>query len=75
MTKPTPPAGVFIHWQLAPAQGEESVRWQCVDGRFVTITLGRDSEAGRAVVADSTGKRSVVDTYEEALTLARTWRT
>ena len=73
--RPTPSAGVFIRWRLAAAKDDESVRWESVDGRFVTISLGRDDEAGRAVVADSNGQRRVVETYEEALDLARSWRT
>lgn len=69
------PTGSFVRWRLATAKDGESVRWQNIDGRVVTISLGHDAESGKAIVADATGKRVVVDSYEGALELARSWRT
>jgi hypothetical protein len=64
----------FVPWKLVTPVGRESCRWQCVDGRWVSLSLGQDDEIGQVVVADSTGKRELVDAYEDALALARHWR-
>jgi len=65
----------FIRWRLGAPLGEESCRWNCVDGRWVSLALGQDAEVGFVVVADSSGRRSLISSYEEALALARSWRT
>jgi hypothetical protein len=62
-------------WRLTRPRGEESCRWECVDGRWVTLTLGREGEVGCVVVEDSTGRRELVGSYEGALALAKEWRT
>lgn len=62
-------------WRLVTPRGFESCRWQCHDGRWVALTLGRDAEIGTVVITDSSGKRETIDSYEDALTLARRWRT
>jgi hypothetical protein len=58
-----------------PPRDPESCRWQRVDGRWVAVALAVDEELGRVVVFDSEGKRELVDSYEAALELARSWRT
>ncbi len=65
---------MYVPWRLSTAEAGESVRWVCVDGRWVSIALGHGEEAGRTVVASSDGKRECVDDYESALELAKSWR-
>jgi hypothetical protein len=67
--------GTYVPWRLATPGAGESVRWECVDGRWVAIALGQGSEVGSAVVSDSTGRRQVMDSYEGALEVAKRWRT
>jgi len=62
-------------WSAAPPRPGESVRWESVDGRTVSVSLGEGDDLGRAVIASSDGQRAVVDSYEEALVVAETWRT
>jgi len=69
------PTGTFLRWRLSTPEGEESCRWVSIDRRWVSLTLGKGTEAGKVVVADNTGKREVADSYDGALELARTWRT
>ncbi len=68
-------AETYVPWRLVHPRGHESCRWQCIDGRWVALTLGRDDEIGQVVVTDSHGRRELVDAYENALMLARQWRT
>src|SRR5262245_22577267 len=63
-----------VPWRLVTPQGRESCRWQCTDGRWVSLTLGHDEEIGRVVICDSDGRRELMDSYEGALALARHWR-
>jgi hypothetical protein len=63
----------FARWRLAKAQQGESCRWECVDGRWVSLTL--DAEAGVVIVADSRGRSERIASYEGALELAKRWRT
>ena len=63
-----------VRWQLAPTRGNESIRWQSLDDRWVAIAMGDGDELGYAVVTTSEGHRAVVDSYEEALVVAETWR-
>ena len=51
------------------------MRWESIDGRWVTVSLGVDDELGHAIVATIDGRRTVVDSYEAALVVAETWRT
>ncbi len=64
----------LVRWHAAPPKRGESVRWESIDGRWVTISLGEGDDIGRAIVASGDGRRAVVDTYEEALVVAETWR-
>jgi hypothetical protein len=65
----------YVPWRLVTPRGHESCRWECTDGRWVALTLGHEQEIGAVVVTDSDGQRELSDTYEEALALARRWRT
>lgn len=68
-------SGAVIRWHSAPPHAGESARWQSVDGRWVALSLGDGDDLGRAVITGSGERRAVVDSYEEALIVARTWRT
>jgi len=65
----------IVPWRLAQPEKGESCRWQCVDTRWVSVSLGADDELGSVVVKDSGGQRQVVQSYEGALALAKAWRT
>jgi hypothetical protein len=65
----------LIRWHTAPPRGNESVRWESIDGAFISISLGDGDDLGCAVVAASDGRRAVVESYEEALVVAESWRT
>jgi hypothetical protein len=65
----------LIRWHTAAPRANESVRWESIDGAFIAISLGEGDELGCAVVAGSDGRRAVVESYEEALVVAETWRT
>ncbi len=65
----------LIRWHAAPPKSGESVRWESLDGRWIAISLGEGDDLGRAVIAGVDGRRTVVDSYEEALIVAATWRT
>ena len=62
--------GMYVPWRLATAKPGESVRWECVDGRWVAIRL----DAGKTIVCSSEGQQQAVDDYESALKLAKSWR-
>jgi len=64
----------LVRWHAAPPKDGESVRWESIDGRWIAISLGEGDDIGRAVIAGCDGRRAVVDTYEEALVVAETWR-
>jgi hypothetical protein len=63
-----------IIWGMVPPKGDESCRWETLDGRWVALAVGSGGDLGRAIVTDSSGRRELVQTYEEGLALARTWR-
>jgi hypothetical protein len=69
------PTGGFTRWNLAPVQAGELARWEALDGRWVAITVGHGASAGDTMVADSRGRYEAVDSYEDALVLAKSWRT
>jgi hypothetical protein len=64
----------YVPWRLARAQAPESCRWECRDGRWVSLTIAHHSAMTKVIVADWSGRRELVDHYEEALALAKTWR-
>ena len=66
--------GSLIPWRLARVRDAESVRWECVDGRWVALSLGQGDEMHHVVLTDSSGRRQLLDSYEQALALARVWR-
>ncbi len=61
-------------WQPVPIHTGESIRWESLDLRWVVVTIGSGAELGRAVVSSSDGRREVVESYEDALALAKRWR-
>lgn len=65
----------IIPWRLVQPEAGESCRWECVDGRWVAVSLGQGADLGTVVVADSTGQRRTVDSYEGALEVAKSLRT
>jgi hypothetical protein len=65
----------LVAWALAPCRDNESVRWECLDGRWVAISLGYGATAGQMLVSDSSGRCESLDSYEDALALAKRWRT
>ena len=67
-------ADEYVPWRLVTPRATESCRWQSSDGRWVALTLGKDEEIGSVVVTDSKGRRELVDSYEGALELAKSWR-
>jgi hypothetical protein len=69
------PTGGFTRWQLAPALTGELARWEALDGRWVAISCGHGASAGNTMVADSRGRYEAVASYEDALLLAKSWRT
>jgi hypothetical protein len=64
-----------MRWRLVAAKAPESCRWECVDGRWVSLTLGQEDRVGMVAVKDSSGRSEFVDSYEGALQLAKAWRT
>jgi len=66
---------LHIAWGLVRPHGDESCRWQAADGRWVAVTVGSDDELGKAIVTDSGGRRELATSFEDALALARSWRT
>ena len=76
---PPPPGprsvtGLYVPWRLGTPGKGESVRWVCVDERWVALALGHGDETGKTVVTSSEGRREVADDYESALALAKSWR-
>jgi hypothetical protein len=65
---------IVVPWRLVAARRGESCRWECVDRRWVSMTLGEDHELGQVIVSDSSGRRQTCEGYEQALDLAKTWR-
>jgi hypothetical protein len=65
----------LTRWRLVQAVPPESCRWVCRDGRWVSLTLAHVDHMTHVAVADSSGRRELVDSYEGALLLARAWRT
>ena len=63
-----------IPWRLASPRDEESVRWECIDGRWVALSLGQGDEIHHVILSDSAGRRQLLDSYEQALVLAKLWR-
>lgn len=66
--------GTFAPWRSVRPAAEESERWQSFDGRWISIALGTGAALGTMIVADSKGRCESVDSYEEALSLAESWR-
>jgi len=75
--KPSPKldSGKYVPWRTARPRAGEAVRWECVDGRWVTISLSESERAGKARVRNSDGRTEYLDSFEVALELAKRWRT
>jgi hypothetical protein len=54
---------------------DESCRWECIDRRWVSLSLGKGADAGKVIVLDSNGQRAVAENHDAAIALAKTWRT
>jgi hypothetical protein len=77
MTRLTPlrhDSGQFVVWRLAKPHSGESCRWETPDGRWITLSLGQDEEIGLVVIADGGGHRQLLESYEDALDLAKEWQ-
>jgi hypothetical protein len=68
-------ASLYDAWRTAPPKADQIVRWESIDGRWVSIGLGDGERAGYGIVRSSSGACEWVDSYEGALALARQWRT
>jgi hypothetical protein len=73
--RPRRESGYYVPWRLVSPQGSESCRWLCTDGRWIALTVGHDEDLGSVLITDSDGRRDAVDSYEDALSLARSLRT
>jgi hypothetical protein len=62
-------------WRPASPREDESARWECVDGRWISVSLGTGKRVGMALVQNSGVLCEWVDSFEGALALARRWRT
>ncbi len=72
--RPRPSTGPIAVWRLVQPRAGESCRWETADGRWMVIVLGDGEEIGSIVLADSDGRRRLVESYEGALELAKEWR-
>jgi hypothetical protein len=68
------PSSEFLVWRQCSPKPHESCRWETLDGRWVAIALGDGLDLGRAVVTNWSGARVLVDSFEDALELAGSWR-
>jgi len=68
-------SSTHLPWRPVTPRDGESVRWECVDGRWVAIGLGTGKRAGLAFVHHSGVLCEYVETYEQAIALAKKWRT
>jgi hypothetical protein len=64
----------FVPWRTTRPHEGEAVRWECIDGRWVALSLGHGASLGTVLVTDSSGRCESLDSYEKALTLAKRWR-
>ena len=71
----SPSSEVTVPWRPAPPHEDESVRWECDDGRWVAIGLATGERAGLAFVLHSGVLCQYVEDYDAALALAKKWRT
>jgi hypothetical protein len=62
-------------WRLALTKGDELCRWEAGDGRWISVRLEVSSDAESVLVEDWGGRRRLASTFEEALKIARRWRT
>ena len=67
--------GTMLAWRPASPRDDEWVRWECLDGRWISIGLASGEREGFAFVLHSGVLCEFVDSYEAALALATKWRT
>ena len=73
-----PPTDRFVpvaRWRVAVARPDEAARWTCMDGRSVTVIVGHGDDIGTVLVRSSDGRCERLDSYEEALAIAKSWQT
>ncbi len=63
-----------LPWRTVTPRAGESLRWECIDGRWIAVGLGTGERAGLAFVHHSGVLCEYVETYEDALALARKWK-
>ena len=64
-------SGYFPKWARVPPEKNEACRWESVDGRWIALVVDKQ----RVFVIDDRGRREVADSYDNALALAKSWRT
>jgi hypothetical protein len=64
----------IIPWRLVQAHAGESARWESYDSRWVTVSLGHGDDLGKVIVVRGDGMRRAVESFEDALALAKEWR-
>jgi CheY-like chemotaxis protein len=67
------PAPAGEPWRNVEPRGNETIRWEHLAGRWVAITVGSGGQMGKVIVTDSSGRAQVLESYEQALHLARLW--
>jgi hypothetical protein len=72
--RPRRDTGEYIAWRLAHASHPECCRWECIDGRWVSLTLCHEEDMTKVLVRDSAGRAELTESYEDGLALARLWR-
>jgi hypothetical protein len=63
-----------LPWHVAEPRDDETMRWECADGGWVSIAPGFGATAGMMLVADSAGRCESVASYDDAVALAKSWR-
>jgi len=60
---------------MVPPRHGEQLRWESSDGRWVSLAAGYGATAGSFLVVDSRGRCESAPSGDDALALARAWRT
>ena len=62
-------------WRMVLPHDGERLRWEAGDGRWVSLAEGYSASAGVFLVTDSRGRCESAEIGDDALALARAWRT